>query len=157
MQNIMQHQDEILKTLEETGQVDQAELARFKTDPEYFEQKMKESFEQMSSLFNDPEVLNLATKSMAGLTGLYSNPGQMEEMMQELLAEFNDDEKIEQVRRMFLESPEAADPALMEMLGGAEMQALLKDPKKWREAIKEGSGLLQKGGAGMGGAGIGEL
>mmetsp|Transcript_38427 Transcript_38427/g.110378 ORF Transcript_38427/g.110378 Transcript_38427/m.110378 type:complete len:256 (-) Transcript_38427:95-862(-) len=149
MKNMLEHQDEILKTLEETGQVDAEELAKFKTDPEYFEQKMKESFEQMGALFNDPEVLKMATESMAGLSDLYSNPGKMNEMMAEMLKDFDDDDKIEEVRQMFLESDDLA--SFGELFEGEEMKEILKDPKKWRETVKEGRTFLQQG------AGVGEL
>ncbi len=148
MQNLLQHQGEILKTLEETGQVDAEELAKFKKDPEYFEQKMKDSFEQMATLFKDPEVLKLATDSMAGITDLYKNPGKMQEMMSEMFKDFDDDEKIEEVRQMLLESPDLG--SLGELFNNDDMQGILKDPKKWRETVKEGQGLLNGGAAGMG-------
>lgn len=148
MQNLLQNQEEILKTLEETGQVDAEELARFKTDPEYFEQKMKDSFEQMGALFQDPEVLKLATESMAGLTDLYKNPEKLEEMMSALFKDLADDEKIEEARQMLLESPDLG--SLGELFNNDEMQAVLKDPKKWRETVKEGQGLLNQAGAGVG-------
>jgi dsDNA-specific endonuclease/ATPase MutS2 len=146
MQNMMQHQDEILKTLEETGQVDADELAKFKADPEYFEQKIKESFEQMGNLFSDPDALKMATDSMAGLQDMYKNPGKMAEMMDELLKDFDDDDKIEEVRQLMLESPE-----LGALGDGDDMKDILNDPKKFRETVQEGRGLLNKG------AGVGEL
>lgn len=149
MQNMLQHQDEILKTLEETGQIDAEELAKFKTDPEYFEQKMKDSFEQMGSLFKDPDMLKMATESMAGLKDMYQNPGKINEMMAELLGEFDDEDKIEEVRKMMLESPELS--SLGEMFDGEDMKAILSDPKKFRETVKEGQAVLKKG------AGVGEL
>mmetsp|Transcript_35624 Transcript_35624/g.102776 ORF Transcript_35624/g.102776 Transcript_35624/m.102776 type:complete len:257 (-) Transcript_35624:1275-2045(-) len=148
MQNLLQHQGEILKTLEETGQVDPEELAKFKTDPEYFEQKMKDSFDQMASLFSDPEVLQMATKSMAGLSDLYQNPDKLGDMMNDLFKDFQDDEKIEEVRKMLLESPDLG--AFGELFNNDEMQGILKDPAKWRETVREGQGLLQNGGAGVG-------
>lgn len=149
MQNMMQHQEEILKTLEETGQVDAEELAKFKTDPEYFEQKIKESFEQMGSLFSDPDMLKMATDSMAGLQDMYKNPGQINDMMSELMKDFDDDDKIEEVRKLMLESPEFA--SMGDLFEGEDMKALLSDPKKFRETVKEGQGILTKG------AGVGEL
>ena len=149
MQNLLQNQGEILKTLEETGQVDPEELAKFKTDPEYFEQKMKDSFEQMASLFSDPEVLKMATKSMAGLSDLYNNPDKLGDLMSDLFKDFEDDEKIEEVRKMLLESPDLG--SFGELFNNDEMKEILKDPVKWRETVKEGQGLLQNG------AGVGEL
>jgi hypothetical protein len=155
MQNMMGQQDEILKALEETGAVDAEELARFKTDPEYFEQKMKESFSQMNELFSDPDVLKEATKGMAGISEMLQNPGMMDEMMESLLKDFDDDEKIEEVRQMFLTNPDLGNPALAEMFQSEEMKEILQDPVKWRESVKDGQGLLNQGAAG--GAGVGEL
>lgn len=149
MQNMLKHQEDILKTLEETGQIDAEELARFKTDPEYFEQKMKESFEQMGALFKDPEMLKLATESMAGLGALYKNPEKMNEMMAELMQDFGTDEKIEEVRQMFLESGDDLG-AFGEMFNNPEMKEIIRDPKKWRDTVKEGQKVFQ-------GAGVGEL
>jgi len=153
LQNMLQNQDEIFKTLEETGQVDAEELAKFKADPEYFEMKMKDSFDQMSQMFSDPDVLKVASESMQGMQDLYNNPGAMDSMMQELLSDFDDDEKIEEVRQMFLTNPEVGVPGMKEMFEGDEMQAILQDPKKWRETVKEGQGFLNQGV----GAGVGEL
>jgi len=154
MENMLAHKDEVLKSLEETGQVDAEELAKFKTDPEYFEQKMKESFEQMGALFSDPEVLKQATQNMAEISDLYKNPDKIENMMNEIIKDFEDDEKIEEVRQLWLKNPDLGHPALKEMFEGEEMQEILKDPVKWRETVKEGQGLLNQG---MAGAGVGEL
>lgn len=154
MKNMMENQDEILKALEEAGQIDAEELAKFKTDPEYFEQKMKESFDQMGQLFSDPDVLKMATESMAGLKDMYNNPNAMNEMMGALLADFDSDEKIEEARQMLLSNPEMAG-----MFDDPEMKKILNDPKKWRDTVKEGSSLLTGGAGGLpkAGAGVGEL
>lgn len=159
MKNMMDQKDEILKALEETGQVDAEELAKFRADPEYFEQKMSESFEQMNQLFSDPNILKEATDNMAGLSDLYQNPGAMDEMMAELLQDFDDDEKIEEVRQMFLENPELGHPGLAQMFDSDEMKEILNDPKKWRDSVKEGQGLLNQGigGDAPKGARVGEL
>jgi hypothetical protein len=143
--------------LEEAGQIDPEELARFKTDPEYFEQKMKESFGQMQDLFSDPEVLKQASESMQGLSDMFNNPGAMDDMLGELLKDFDDDEKIEEVRQLFLSNPELGLPAMTEMFETEEMKAILNDPVKWRENVKEGQGLLNRGAAAAAGAGVGEL
>jgi hypothetical protein len=153
MESMRQYQGDILKTLEEAGQIDPEELAKYKTDPEYFEQKMKESFGQMQELFSDPEVLKQATESMQGLSDMFNNPGALDDMLGELLKDFDDDEKIEEVRQLFLASPDLGHPALTEMFDTEEMKATLNDPVKWRETVKEGQGLLNRGA----GAGVGEL
>jgi hypothetical protein len=158
MESMRQYQGDILKTLEEAGQIDPEELAKYKTDPEYFEQKMKESFGQMQELFSDPEVLKEASASMQGLSDMFNNPGAMDDMLGELLKDFDDDEKIEEVRQLFLSNPEELGlPGLSEMFDTEEMKAIVNDPVKWRENVKEGQGLLNRGAAAAGGAGVGEL
>lgn len=147
MKNMLEHQDDILTTLEQSGQIDPDELAKFKADPEYFEQKMKDSFEQMGALFSDPEMLKLATESMAGLGALYKNPEKMNEMMAEMMKEFSSDEKIEEVRQMLLGSPDDLG-AYAEMFDNPEMKEILSDPQKWRETVKEGQKIFQGPGAG---------
>lgn len=148
IQSLLQSQEEILKSLEQTGQVDPEELAKFKKDPEYFEQKMKDSFDQMATLFSDPEVLKMATQSMAGISDLYKNPDKLGDIMNDLFKGFEDEEKIEEVRKMLLESPDLG--AFGELFSNEEMQEILKDPVKWKETVKEGQGLLQNAGAGVG-------
>jgi hypothetical protein len=151
MENMLGMQDEIIKSLEESGQVTPEEVAKFKADPEYFEQKMKESFGQMQELFSDPETLKAATQGMQGISELYKNPGKMDEVLQELLGDFDDDEKIEEVRLLLLQNPDVGIPGLGDAFNTPEMKDILSDPKKWRESVKEGKGLLDQG------AGQGEL
>ena len=155
LKSMMEHSDDILATLEQTGAVPPEELAKFKSDPAYFEQKMQESFEQMQGIFNDPEILKAATETMGGLSEIMKNPGLMDDMFKSMMGDFDDDEKIEEARLKILSDPEGAHPMLKEMFQSDEMQELLKDPVKWRESVKEGQGMLL-GGAG-GAAGVGEL
>jgi hypothetical protein len=150
MENMLANQDEVLKSLEEMGQIDPEEMARFKTDPEYFQQKMKEGVDQMRDLFQDPEMLKVAADSMQGLTDLYNNPDQLVKMMEGIFEDFDDDEKIEEARQMLLENPDLGHPSLGGLFDTAEMKEILADPVKWRENVKEGQELLQ-------GAGVGEL
>merc|ERR1711865_997490 len=56
MSNMIGHSDEILETLEKTGAVDAEELEKYRNDPEYFEQKMKESAEQMLKGLSDEDI-----------------------------------------------------------------------------------------------------
>jgi hypothetical protein len=151
MKNMLSMQDEIIKSLEESGQVTPEEVAKFKADPEYFEQKMKESFGQMQELFSDPETLKAATEGIQGISELYKNPGKMDEILQQLLGDFDDDEKIEEVRLQLMQNPEVGIPGLGDAFNTPEMKEILSDPKKWRDSVKEGKGLLDQG------AGVGEL
>mmetsp|Transcript_17750 Transcript_17750/g.43802 ORF Transcript_17750/g.43802 Transcript_17750/m.43802 type:complete len:265 (-) Transcript_17750:2311-3105(-) len=154
MKGMLDMQDEIIKTMEESGQVSAEELAKYKADPEYFEQKMKESFGQMQNLFSDPETLKAATAGIQGMTELYKNPEKLGEMMQTLMGDFDNDEKIEEVRLQLLENPDLGIPGLSEAFETPEMKAMLADPQKWKEAVKEGKTMF---GAGAAGAGVGEL
>eukprot|EP00339_Tiarina_fusa_P006253 CAMPEP_0117035310 /NCGR_PEP_ID=MMETSP0472-20121206/25089_1 /TAXON_ID=693140 ORGANISM="Tiarina fusus, Strain LIS" /NCGR_SAMPLE_ID=MMETSP0472 /ASSEMBLY_ACC=CAM_ASM_000603 /LENGTH=270 /DNA_ID=CAMNT_0004744749 /DNA_START=184 /DNA_END=996 /DNA_ORIENTATION=- len=150
MENMLSHQDEVLASLEEMGQIDPEELAKFKKDPEYFQQKMKEGMDQMREIFQDPEMLQVAAESMQGLTDLYNNPDQLVKMMEGIFEDFNDDEAIEKARQMLLTNPDLGHPSLGGLFDTDEMKEILADPVKWRENVKEGQGILQ-------GAGVGEL
>mmetsp|Transcript_13354 Transcript_13354/g.33601 ORF Transcript_13354/g.33601 Transcript_13354/m.33601 type:complete len:271 (+) Transcript_13354:120-932(+) len=156
MANMLGNQDEILAMLEETGAVDAEELAKFKADPEYFEQKMKESMDQMKEMLGDPDLLANAAQGMKAAQEMYNNPDALNDMMGNIMKDLSD-EDIEEVRQMFIGG--GGDPMMKELLGSidtAELDGILKDPLEWRKAVKEGLGML--GGAGAGGNKIvGEL
>jgi len=156
MSNMLGHSDEILKTLEDSGAVDAEELDKFKKDPEYFEQKMKESLDQMKELFADPEI---AKQGMEAAQNMYKNPGAVNEMMESMLKDLSD-EDIESVRQMLLGNG-GGDPMIQQLLGSidtADLEDALKDPVTWRKTVKGGLGLpiQQQGKVGLG-AGVGEL
>lgn len=151
MESMLGMREEIIKTLEETGQVTADELAKMKTDPEYFEQKIKESFQEMADIFSNPETLAAATEGMKGLSDMINNPG---DILDQILGALDSDEKIEEVRLQLLESPDLGIPGLSDAFNSPEMKAILNDPKKWRDSVKEGKGLLNGGAAG---AMMGEL
>jgi len=162
LSGMLDMKDEIIKSLEESGQVSAEELAKYKADPEYFEQKMKESFGEMEQLFNDPETLKAATEGIKGMADLYKNPEKLGEVFQTLMGDFDDDEKIEEVRQQLLANPDMGIPGLSEAFDTPEMKEILSDPKKWRESVKEGKSLFAGGAAGAAGgaapaAGVGEL
>eukprot|EP00529_Nitzschia_sp_RCC80_P030749 CAMPEP_0113488768 /NCGR_PEP_ID=MMETSP0014_2-20120614/26188_1 /TAXON_ID=2857 /ORGANISM="Nitzschia sp." /LENGTH=299 /DNA_ID=CAMNT_0000382493 /DNA_START=89 /DNA_END=988 /DNA_ORIENTATION=+ /assembly_acc=CAM_ASM_000159 len=171
MENLMQQKDYILKAMEESGALSEEELARMKTDPEYMEQKIKEGLGQMADMFADPEVLKLATESMKGATEMYKNPeklndmvGEMGSMMDQMMGSLSD-EQIEEVRLLFLDKDGAGaqNPMIKQLIDSmGEFGALddvLHDPKKWRDTIKSGMGMMDKAKPGRvaGGAGMGEL
>jgi hypothetical protein len=150
LDTMMEHSDEILKTLEETQAVPPEELARFKTDPEYFKEKMSETFGQMKEMFNDPAIMKMAAEGMGKVAQFMANPGMMDDLLKELQADFSSDEQIEKARLELLSGAENLPSTLKEQFESAEMQELLLDPKKWRESVKEGAGML-------GGGAVGEL
>lgn len=127
---VIEKRDEVLKQLEMTKAVPAEELARFKADPEYFELKMRESFDQMKGIFSDPTYMNKLSEAMGSL-------GNMKQMLQGSFSEeLNDDTKIEEARLQILKGD---NPLLSQMFGDSEeLQELVKDPKKWKEAVKEG-------------------
>jgi hypothetical protein len=176
MENLMSNSEHILKAMEESGTLSEEELAKMKTDPEYMEQKIKEGLGQMQQLFADPEMLKLATESMRGASELYKNPGKLNEMMGEMgdmmggMMSVLTDEQIEEVRQVFInkDSGASGNPMIKQLIDSmGEFGALddvMKDPKKWRETIRSGMGMMDKaagiGGAraaAAGGAGVGEL
>merc|ERR1719428_1927540 len=81
MNNMLGQQDEILKVLEETGAVDAEELAKFKADPEYFEQKMKESMDQMKNMLADPDMMAQAAEGMKAAQDLFNNPDAINDLI----------------------------------------------------------------------------
>jgi hypothetical protein len=150
LKTMMEHSDEIIKTLEDTEAVPPEELAKLKADPAYFKEKMTESFGQMKDIFNDPEIMKAATQTIGTMTQFMKNPEMMTDLMKELQADFSSDEQIEKARLELLAGAEDLPPVLKEQFESAEMQELLTDSKLWRESVKEGAGML-------GGAGVGEL
>jgi hypothetical protein len=129
---IVKNKDEILQQLELAGTVPPEELAKFKADPAYFELKMRESFGQMKDIFEDPDMLKTMTEAMGGMQELMNNPNMLTELLGSELAS---DDKIEEAR---LELLNGENPALKGMFDTDEMQAILKDPVKFRDTVKEG-------------------
>ncbi|KAL3911302.1 MAG: hypothetical protein SGARI_001709, partial [Bacillariaceae sp.] len=155
MAGMFENQEEILKQLEEAGVVDAEELEKYKKDPEYFEQKMKEGFDQMKDMFSNPDMIKAATETMKATTEMYKNPEKMMEGLGSMMGDFEiDDAQIEEIRQMYLKDPNS-NAMLQGMIGGGgktgdELKDILKDPKKWRDTVKEGLGQLKAGGAGAG-------
>jgi hypothetical protein len=154
VETVIQQRDEIIKSLEASGGVPPEELARYKTDPEYFELKMRESFEQMKGLMTDPEYVKTMTEAMGSMKELMSAQGGLFEELEALMGsgDMNDDGKIEKARLELLSGKFNDNKLLKDMLDSDEMQELLNNPQAWRESVKEGS----KNWAGRG-AGVGEL
>ena len=147
MASMIGQQDEILQMLEETGAVDGEELAKFRADPEYFEQKMKESMDQMKNMLADPEMMAQAAEGMKAAQDLYNNPDAMNEMMANIMKDLSD-EDIESVRTMLIEGGD--DPMMKELLGSlgaGELEEALQDPVKWRKIVKDGLGMVAGQGA----------
>jgi hypothetical protein len=144
VENIVNEKDEVLKSLEASGLVPKEELEKYKADPAYFERKMRESFEQMGSLLQNPEYISKAAEAMKDMTNLLENPDGLSDMMKSLMGgvtDIPDDTTIEETRVQFLSGE--FPPGLKEMFTTPEMQEILQDPIKWRETVKEGfAGLM---------------
>lgn len=144
VENIVNEKDEVIKSLEASGLVSEEELAKYKADPAYFELKMRESFEQMGSLLQNPEYISKAAEVMQDMTKLMNDPDGLSGMMKSLMggvSELPDDTKIEETRVQFLSGE--YPPGLEAMFATPDMQAILQDPIKWRETVKEGfAGLM---------------
>jgi len=155
MANMLGSQEEIIKMLEESGTVGPDEIAKFKADPEYFEQKMKESMEQMKEMLADPQMMANAAQGMKAAQDLLTNPNAMNDAMADMMKDLTDDD-IESVRQMLMGGD--SDPMMKELFGAIqsdELDEILKDPAKWRETVKEGFGML--GGPAGGNKIVGEL
>jgi len=143
MANMIGEQEDILQMLEENGAVDAEEIAKFKADPEYFEQKMKESMDQMRNMLSDPEMMAQAAEGMKAAQDLYNNPDAMNDMMANIMKDLSD-EDIESVRTMLIGGGDG-DPMLQELLGSlgsGDIDDALQDPIKWRKIVKDGLGMF---------------
>ena len=137
VENILNNKEEVLASLEANGAVPPEELAKYKADPNYFELKMRESFEQMGELFNNPEYIEATTNVMKNMAGMMQDPAQVNEMMKMVGSELEDDDKIEEARLEIL-SGKGTMAGLKDLFETPEMKEILHDPKKWRDTVRDG-------------------
>lgn len=139
VENVLNQKEEVLKSLESSGMVTEEELAKYKADPNYFEQKMRESFSQMGELFSNPDYVSKATEVMSGLGELLSDPDSMGDLASMLSSQFESDEDIEELRLQLL-SEEFGEsiPGFKDLFDTEDIQKVLKDPTEFREMIKNG-------------------
>eukprot|EP00523_Entomoneis_sp_CCMP467_P005484 CAMPEP_0168744244 /NCGR_PEP_ID=MMETSP0724-20121128/13991_1 /TAXON_ID=265536 /ORGANISM="Amphiprora sp., Strain CCMP467" /LENGTH=282 /DNA_ID=CAMNT_0008791897 /DNA_START=127 /DNA_END=975 /DNA_ORIENTATION=+ len=163
---IVGQREEVLKQLEMTKAVPAEELAKMKVDPAYFELKMRESFGQIKDMFDKPEMAEMMTQAMQGMTEMFSASGELMQEIEKLVSsgELTDDTKIEEARLQLLTGDFENNPLLKEMLQKQEMLDIVKDPVKFRQGVKQGQQALGLGGLGgqgaaaaARGAGMGEL
>ncbi|GAX24980.1 hypothetical protein FisN_2Lh259 [Fistulifera solaris] len=134
---VLKNKDDVIKNLEASGAVPPEELARYKTDNAYFELKMRESFEEMQQVFTNPEYLKYATDAMQNVAELMKNPESVFAGLAEMMGDMTDDQ-IEEARLKLLAGGFNDDPLLKDAFDSQEMKDIVKDPKKWKEAVKEG-------------------
>ena len=94
VENIVNQKDEVIRSLEASGAVTPEELERYKSDPAYFELKMRETFAQMGELFENPEYITKAAEALQDMSKLMGDPDAMENMLKSMMggAEFQDEE-----------------------------------------------------------------
>jgi hypothetical protein len=164
---VVQNREDVLKQLAASGTVPPEELAKMKLDPEYFELKMRESFDQMKQLMGDPSMQKVMAEAFTGMKELFEGGGDgagdllsnIAQMFGSAVEDLSDPTKIEEVRLTLLsgQGPAADNPFLKELVANEEMQALLRDPAKFRASVMEGQEKLTLETKKLGGAGVGEL
>lgn len=169
---IVGSKEEVLQQLEMTGMIPPDELAKMKADPAYFDAKMRDSFGQMQSLFQDPEMAGYMSKAITSMTEMFQKGGTFMEELEKLMAatdggmgggtgDWSDDTTIEKARQSLLAGGlnTNKNPLLQKLLDNEEMKSIVQDTNKFRESVREGQkvlGLKAKVDA-AGGARIGEL
>lgn len=134
---VLKNKEDVIKNLEASGAVSPEELIRYKTDDAYFELKMRESFEEMQQVFNNPEYLKYATDAMQNVAELMKNPESVFAGIAEMMGDMTDDQ-IEEARLKLLSGGFSEDPMLKDAFDSPEMKEIVRDAKKWKEAVKEG-------------------
>jgi hypothetical protein len=158
IETVLGQKEEVLASLKAQGLVDDETLAKYENDPDFFETEMARAFEQMKEIFNNPEAVEAATQMLKGFSDVMANPQKaMKEIASMFAGDLSDDDKIEEARLQLLTNPsKAGHPALAQMFQNEEMQAILKDPVKWRNQVKMGQSMLL-GEESDSGFGMGEL
>jgi len=147
LDKVLENKDAVLKNLAASGLVDEKALAEMAANPEKLEADMKAAFGQMQDMFKDPEALKTVSDIAKGITEVLKDPSKlvdaMKTMSNDIFAELQDDDKIEEARLQLLENPDlAGNPILASVYESDEMKAILQDPVKWRETVKKGQGML---------------
>lgn len=148
LEGLVESRDAVIAQLEATGTIPKEEIAKMKADPQYFELKMRESFDSMKDMFQNPEMLEGMAAAMASMKDLMDSGDEILDEMTKMLTsgELQDDDKIEEARLQILRGDFSENPLMKEMFASEEMQELLKDPVKWRESVKEGQANIAEAG-----------
>lgn len=151
-QNILEQQDEVLKSLLMQGLITEEQMIEYQNDPAKFQEQMATAFEEMNKLLSDPDSLNAAMNMMSGMMNMLSDPEAAMKTIAETYSDaLSDDAQIEEARLQLLQNPEmAGNPMLSSLFGDEDMLEILNDPIKWRQQVKKGQEMLLGGGAGLG-------
>ena len=146
LSGLVEQREAVLAQLEQTNSIPAEEIAKMKANPQYFELKMRESFESMSEMFQNPEMLADMATAMQSMQELVNSGDEILAQMTDMLSSdaLQDDEQIEEARLQILRGDFANNALMQEMFQTDEMQELLKDPVKWRQSVKEGQADLKK-------------
>jgi len=158
---MLENKDEVLESLSTAGILSSDELEKYKANPKYFEEKIKETFGEMREILQDPEMMTKAGEIMKNAGSLFQN-NEMFSQIKASLSDLTSDDKIEEARLQLLKDPKlAGDDTLAALFESEEMRKILNDPEKWKENVKQGQGIINGlGGTGnklKEGAGVGEL
>jgi len=137
--NMMENKEEMLKQMEQAGLIPPEEMAKLKSDPEYFEKAIKESFSKMGEIVSNPEYIKQTTEAIEAMKsiGKDENGEDISALLADLLTGSASEETIEATRQKLLKSNLANDPMMAAIPGLKEM---INDPVKFREEFKAGLG-----------------
>lgn len=147
---MFQDTDALIEQLAASGMVDAAQIAQYKENPDLLKKDMKEGISQMQDAFSDKDTMDAAIEAMKSFGALMSDPKALDEamkgvteMMESLSSDMSSDEKIEEARLQILSDPTfGGNDALANIYSTDEMKEVLKDSKKWRDAVKMGKGMM---------------
>jgi len=139
LENMMDNKEEMLKQMELAGLIPPEEMAKLKSDPEYFEKAIKESFSKMGEIVSNPEYIKETTEAIEAMRsiGKDENGEDISALLADLLSGSASEETIEATRQKLLKSNLANDPMMVAIPGLKEM---INDPVKFREEFKAGLG-----------------
>lgn len=150
MDLMFQDTDALIEQLEGSGMVDADKIDEYKRNPDLLKKDMKEGISQMQEALDDPETMKAAMDVMKNFGELINDPQSLtkamngvNDLMSSLSEEMSSDDKIEEARLQILADPTfGGNDALASIYSSDEMKDLLQDPKKWRDAVKMGKGMM---------------
>lgn len=146
---VLENKEAVIKNLETSGAVPPEELERYKTDDAYYELKMRESFAEIQQVVNNPEYLKYVNDAMQNVAELVKNPESVFAGIADMMGDMSDDQ-IEEARLKLLSGGFSDEPMLKDAFDSPEMKEIVRDPKKWKEAVKEGFNNILNAGAKLG-------
>lgn len=139
VESVLNQKESVLQALKASGTVTADELAKYEADPQYFELKMRESFDTMKDMFANPEYISKAADAVKSIKTLMDDPNKLTDMLKDGFgSDWTSDEKIEEARLQFLRGDYNTIPYIKELFSTDEMQDVLRDPEQWKELVKDG-------------------